>query len=62
MGLIDEAKGTLKEGKGKVSGDRSEEFEGTGQQIGGDLEDAADKAADAARDALDRSDDRARRP
>ena len=56
MGLIDDAKGKTKETTGKARGDKSQEYEGKGDQIKGDLKDAADKASDTVKDAVNRDD------
>ncbi len=58
MGLIDDAKGKTKETTGKITGDKSQEYEGKGDQVKGDLKDAADKAGDKVKDVLDRDKDR----
>ena len=56
MGLIDDAKGKTKETTGKARGDKSQEYEGKGDQIKGNLKDAADKASDTVKDAVNRDD------
>ena len=51
-GVADKAKGTIKEGAGKISGDKELEQEGKTDKAKGDLHEAAGKK-DAARKAAD---------
>jgi uncharacterized protein YjbJ (UPF0337 family) len=44
---IDDAKGQLKEGAGKLTGDKSLESEGKADQVAGKVKDAAEDAKDA---------------
>jgi uncharacterized protein YjbJ (UPF0337 family) len=48
---LDDMKGKLKEAEGKLTGDETREAEGKGDQAKAGLEDAWDKAKDAADDA-----------
>ena len=50
-GNLDKASGKLKEGAGKLTGDRDLEAEGHGEQAKGDLKKGVGDVKDAARDA-----------
>ena len=52
-GLADKAKGAVKEGAGKVSGDKELENEGKTDKAKGATHEAAGDVKDAARDAAD---------
>jgi uncharacterized protein YjbJ (UPF0337 family) len=52
-GAADKAKGTIKEGAGKISGDKELEQEGNADKAKGDLHDAAGNIKDAARKTAD---------
>jgi len=52
-GVADKAKGTIKEGAGKISGDKELEHEGKTDKAKGDLHEAAGNIKDAARKAAD---------
>jgi uncharacterized protein YjbJ (UPF0337 family) len=49
---LDDAKGNLKEGAGKLTGDKSLENEGKVDQASGAVKDAVGGAADKVKDAL----------
>jgi uncharacterized protein YjbJ (UPF0337 family) len=53
-GLIDKAKGRVKEAVGALTGDRKMKREGKIDQAAGDVKDTADEAVDKVKDALDR--------
>jgi uncharacterized protein YjbJ (UPF0337 family) len=50
-GSWEQAKGKIKEGVGKATGDKKTEAEGKAQQVGGKIQNAVGGAADAVRDA-----------
>jgi uncharacterized protein YjbJ (UPF0337 family) len=52
-GAADKAKGTIKQGAGKISGDKELEHEGKADKAKGDLHEAAGNIKDAARKAAD---------
>jgi uncharacterized protein YjbJ (UPF0337 family) len=52
-GAADKAKGTIKQGAGKISGDKELEHEGKADKAKGDLHEAAGNVKDAARKAAD---------
>ena len=52
-GTADKAKGTIKEGAGKISGDKELEREGKADKAKGHLHEAAGNVKDAARKATD---------
>jgi uncharacterized protein YjbJ (UPF0337 family) len=52
-GAADKAKGTIKHGAGKLSGDKELEHEGKADKAKGDLHEAAGNVKDAARKAAD---------
>jgi len=52
-GFADKAKGAIKEGAGKVSGDKKLEAEGKVDKAKGDLHNVAGDVKDAARNAAD---------
>ena len=54
QGVWDQAKGAVKEGAGKVTGDAKLEAEGKADKLKGKAENAVGGAKDAARDALDK--------
>ncbi|MDT7951854.1 MAG: CsbD family protein [Acetobacteraceae bacterium] len=53
-GAWDKAKGNVKEGLGKVTGDEKMEAEGKADQVKGSAKSTVGGAKDAARDALDK--------
>ena len=53
-GVADKAKGSIKQGAGKLSGDKEMENEGKIDKAKGDLHNAAGDVKDAARKVLDR--------
>jgi uncharacterized protein YjbJ (UPF0337 family) len=53
-GAMDQAKGAIKEGVGKLTGDSKTEAEGTAQKTVGKGESAIGGAKDAVRDALNK--------
>jgi uncharacterized protein YjbJ (UPF0337 family) len=53
-GALHEAKGSIKEGIGKVTGDTKLQGEGAAEKAGGKIENAVGGAKDAARDALNK--------
>jgi uncharacterized protein YjbJ (UPF0337 family) len=53
-GALHEAKGSIKEGIGKVTGDAKLQGEGAAEKAGGKIENAVGGAKDAARDALNK--------
>jgi uncharacterized protein YjbJ (UPF0337 family) len=52
-GAAEKAKGTIKQGAGKFSGDKELEHEGNADKAKGDLHDAAGNVKDAARKTAD---------
>jgi uncharacterized protein YjbJ (UPF0337 family) len=52
-GAAEKAKGTIKQGAGKISGDKGLEHEGKADKAKGDLHDAAGNVKDAARKTAD---------
>jgi uncharacterized protein YjbJ (UPF0337 family) len=52
-GTADKAKGTIKEGAGKISGDKELEREGKADKAKGEMHRAAGDVKDAARNAAD---------
>lgn len=52
-GVADKAKGTIKEGTGKLSGDKDLQREGKADKAKGSVHNAAGDVKDAARDAAD---------
>ena len=53
-GALDQAGGAIKEGFGKLTGDKKTEAEGAAQKAGGKVENAVGGAKDTARDALNK--------
>ena len=53
-GALDQAGGAIKEGFGKVTGDKKTEAEGAAQKAGGKVENAVGGAKDTVRDALNK--------
>ena len=53
-GALNQAGGAIKEGFGKVTGDKKTEAEGAAQKTGGKVENAVGGAKDSVRDALDK--------
>jgi uncharacterized protein YjbJ (UPF0337 family) len=53
-GMGHEAKGAIKEGVGKVTGDHKTEAEGAGEKAAGKVQNAVGGAKDAVRDALNK--------
>jgi len=53
-GDVDEAKGRVKEAAGDLSGDQGLKNEGKVDKATGDVKDAADKASDKLKDAVNR--------
>lgn len=53
-GALDQAKGAIKEGAGKLTGDAKLESEGKADKAAGKVENAVGGAKDTARDALDK--------
>ena len=53
-GAMDQAAGAVKEGFGKLTGDKKTEAEGAAQKTGGKVENAVGGAKDTVRDALDK--------
>lgn len=53
-GALDQAKGAIKEGVGKLTGDAKLEGEGKADKAAGKVENAVGGAKDTARDALDK--------
>jgi uncharacterized protein YjbJ (UPF0337 family) len=51
-GSIEQLKGRVKEGAGKLTGDQKLESEGKAQQIGGKVQNAVGGIADSVRDAV----------
>jgi uncharacterized protein YjbJ (UPF0337 family) len=51
-GAAHQAKGAVKEGAGKVMGDKKTEAEGKAEKVAGKVQNAASSAKDAARDAM----------
>jgi uncharacterized protein YjbJ (UPF0337 family) len=51
-GVGHQAKGAIKQGVGKMTGDAKTEAEGAGEKAAGKVQNAAGSAKDAARDAL----------
>jgi uncharacterized protein YjbJ (UPF0337 family) len=54
QGSFDQAKGAVKEGAGKLTGDRNLETEGRADKVAGKVESSVGGAKDAARDALNK--------
>ncbi len=54
-GVVDQAKGAVKEGVGKLTGDAKLEAEGKADKAAGKVENAVGGAKDAARDVLNKS-------
>jgi uncharacterized protein YjbJ (UPF0337 family) len=54
-GAMNQAKGAIKEGAGKVTGDKKLEAEGTAEKTAGKVQNAVGGAKDAARDALNKA-------
>jgi uncharacterized protein YjbJ (UPF0337 family) len=54
QGSVDQAKGKIKEGVGKVTGDQKTEAEGKVDQAKGKIENAIGSAKDKLRETLDR--------
>ena len=54
-GALDQAKGAIKEGVGKLTGDAKLEAEGKADKAAGKVENAVGGAKDAARDTLDKA-------
>ena len=53
-GSMEQAKGAIKEGAGKLFGDKKMEAEGKADKVAGKAQNAVGGAADAARDVLDK--------
>ena len=53
MGFAEKTKGAVKQGAGKISGDKELEREGKADKAKGDLHNAAGNVKDAARNAAD---------
>ena len=53
-GALNQAGGAIKEGFGKLTGDKKTEAEGAAQKTGGKVENAVGGAKDTMRDALDK--------
>ncbi len=53
-GALNQAGGAIKEGFGKLTGDKKTEAEGVAQKTGGKVENAVGGAKDSVRDALDK--------
>lgn len=53
-GALDQAKGAIKEGAGKLTGDAKLESEGKADKAAGKVENAVGGAKDTARDAFDK--------
>jgi uncharacterized protein YjbJ (UPF0337 family) len=53
-GALHQAKGSIKEGVGKMTGDTKMEGEGAAEKLGGKVENAVGGAKDSVRDALDK--------
>ena len=53
-GALDQAKGAIKEGAGKLTGDAKLESEGKADKTAGKVENAVGGAKDTVRDALDK--------
>ena len=53
-GSLHQAEGAIKEGFGKLTGDKKTEAEGAAQKAAGKVENAVGGAKDAARDALNK--------
>lgn len=53
-GTMHEAKGAVKEGVGKLTGDTKTEVEGKAEKVAGKVQNAIGGAKDAARDALNK--------
>ncbi len=53
-GAVDKAKGAIKEGIGKLTGDEKMKAEGKADKVAGKAESAVGGAKDAARDVLDK--------
>ncbi len=53
-GALNQAGGAIKEGFGKLTGDKKTEAEGAAQKTGGKVENAVGGAKDSVRDALDK--------
>jgi uncharacterized protein YjbJ (UPF0337 family) len=53
-GSMDQAKGAIKEGFGKLTGDEKTQAEGAAQKTAGKVESAVGGAKDTARDALNK--------
>ncbi len=53
-GSVEQAKGTVKEGAGKLFGDKKLEAEGKADKAAGKVQNAVGGAADAARDTLNK--------
>jgi uncharacterized protein YjbJ (UPF0337 family) len=54
-GSLHQAKGAVKEGFGKMTGDKKTEAEGTAEKAAGKVQNAVGGAKDAVRDAMDKS-------
>ena len=54
-GALDQAKGAIKEGFGKLTGDTKTEAEGKADKASGKVENAVGGAKDSVRDAADKS-------
>ncbi len=53
-GALDQAGGAIKEGFGKLTGDKKTEAEGTAQKAGGKVENAVGGAKDTVRETLNK--------
>ena len=53
QGMMKQAKGTVKEGIGKITGDARTEAEGKAEKAAGKIQNAIGGARDAVRDAID---------
>ena len=54
-GMLDQAKGAIKEGAGKLTGDAKMEAEGKADKVAGKAENAVGGAKDTVRDAANKS-------
>ena len=54
-GIVDQAKGAIKEGAGKLTGDEKLQAEGKADKASGKVQNAVGGAKDTVRDALDKA-------
>lgn len=57
-GAMHQAKGAIKEGAGKLTGDKKTQAEGTAEKAAGKVQNTVGGVKDAARDAIDKAADR----